>query len=128
MDMMIYNGQEYELAPKTMKIARLQEKAEMSTTITEAYTNEFEFVKACIGESAVNEILGTCNIEAVDLNEMVLVYNEIVTAYDKEITEAKNRQDAEIFNSPVFDKISALAKDVETFSNIEKMGKPKKRK
>lgn len=126
MKTMYYNGNEYELAPKTMKIARLQETTEKSATMTEAYTNEHNFIKAVIGDAAAREILGTANLEEIDLNEMVLLYNKIVETYDREILEKERERELEAFASPAFDKISKLADDVRIISSIEKLGKNKK--
>ena len=123
MNTMIFNGNEYELAPKTMKIARLQEAAEMSVTITEAYSNEFTFVKAVLGDSTVREIMGTASLEEIDLNKLVMVYNAIVSAYDKEIIEAEREKELEMLSGPAFDRIRGLADDVRAISDIEKISK-----
>lgn len=127
METMIYNGNEFELAPKTMKIARLQEAAEASMTITEAYTNEYAFVKAVLGDSAVREIMGTANLEDMDLNKLVMVYNSIIGAYDREIVEAERERELEMLSSPAFDKIRGLADDVRAIADVEKISKGKRK-
>ena len=127
MEKIYYNGNEYELATKTMKVAKLQERAETSATMMEAYTNEFEFVKAVIGDEAVKDILGTNRLDEIDLNQMVMLYNEIVTAYDKEIREAERERVLELISNSELDKIGELAKTVEVMSKIDEIGKAKKK-
>ena len=122
MEKIFYNGEEYELATKTMKLARMQETAERAQTLTEAYAAEFQFVKAAIGEDAAREILGTINIEDVDLVEMVKVYNTITAGYDREIAEIERTREAEMFASPALDKITQLADDIRAITSIDSNG------
>ena len=119
MESMYFDGKEYELTPKTMKVARQIERAEQSETITEAYKAEFDLVKLAIGDEAAREILGTSNLEDIDLNKMVAVYNAIIDGYDAEIRQLQAEKEAEMFNSPAFKALSNIARDLRTITAAE---------
>lgn len=120
MDVMIYDGKEYPLATNTMKIARLIDSAERSASITEAYKNELEFVKAALGEDTAKEILGTLNLEEVDLTNLVLVYNAATAGYEARIEAAKRERESRLVDTPAIKAVKDVADNVKVIKSVSK--------
>lgn len=121
MDKMIWEHKEYELAKNTMKIARKIEAAEQAETVMSAYAAELDLVMEALGEEVASEILGTTDIESVDLGTLVLVYTKIIEGYEKRIADMRTEQDSKIFNAPGFRAIGKVADDVKVIQSVDKM-------
>lgn len=119
MEKMIFDGREFDLIPKTMKVARQIEKTEQSATITEAYRNEYETLKMTIGTEAVAEILGTSNLEEIDLTKMVAVYNAMIDGYDAPLAELERAKEEEILNSPSLKAIRDVATQIKAIQALD---------
>lgn len=118
-DKMIWNNREYELAKNTMKIARLVEAAESAETMVEAYACELGLVTAALGRDTAADILGTVEIEDVDLGTLVMVYNAVIEGYEKRIADMRASQEEKLFNSPTIRGVGKLADDVKVLKSIE---------
>lgn len=118
-DKMIWNNKEYELAKNTMKIARLVEAAESAETMVEAYACELGLVAAALGRDTAADILGTVEIEDVDLGTLVMVYNAVIEGYEKRIADMRASQEEKLFNSPTIRGVGKLADDVKVLKSIE---------
>ena len=119
MDKMIWENKSYDLAKNTLSIARLIETAENSDTMVEAYNNEMNLVVAALGQEVAEEVLGTTNIEEVDLGTLVMVYNAIIEGYEKRITDMRIAQEEKMINTPVAKGVSKLANDVRVIKSVE---------
>lgn len=120
MEKIYFNGKEYGLKPKTMKVARMIDATEQAQSVTEAYKGEYDVIIYTLGKDAVKAILGTSNIEEIDLTQMVKVYNAVIDAYDKELAEEQRRREAELLDSDLFDKLDRLAKNAQVISELAK--------
>lgn len=120
MEKIYFNGKEYELAKKTMKTARMIDATEQAQSVTEAYKGEYDVIIHALGKDAVREILGTSDLEAVDLNQMVKVYNAVIDGYDRELIEEQRRRDEAVFDTELFEKFDKLAKNAQVLSELAK--------
>lgn len=123
MDKMNYDGVEYELSTYTMKIARLIEKAEKSITMTDAYKTQLSVIKAALGDKVVEKIIGTLNVEEMDLVTLVLVYNEVINGYETRIKEMKQEKEAEEVNTPAVNAIKEMAENVKIITDTSVLKK-----
>ena len=87
-----FNDNRYQLNKKNFDIVKKEEAMYKVMGLVEAYTKQFEYIEACIGEDAVTEIFGTLNIEEVeDFDKVTLLCNEISAEYVKPIVNQGNR-------------------------------------
>lgn len=118
------NHIEYELKPKTMRVARQIQEVEKSANIIEAYENEFKLIILALGDEATRECFDTTDINSVDLTLMVQVYNKIIAEYDRPEIEASKRDMDELLNSDSLAKIEKLAKQASVLAGLnEKLRK-----
>lgn len=119
MDKMIWQNKEYELTINNMEMARLIEATENSVSMIEAYTNEMNVVVKALGDETVETILGTADVETVDLGTLVLLYNAVIDGYEKRIVDMRNKKDEKSFAAPSFKNISKLAEDVRIIQSVD---------
>ena len=112
MDKMIFENREYELATNNMKIARLIDTAEKSSSMLDAYNNELSLVKAALGDETALELLGTLNIEDVDLTLLVLVYNAVIDGYEARIVELEREKQRKAMDMPAINGVRDMAAQV----------------
>ncbi|MCU7380853.1 hypothetical protein OBO34_21295 [Clostridiales Family XIII bacterium ASD5510] len=120
MDKMLWEGKEYDLAVKTMKIARLIDAAEQAPTMIEVYQRQWDVIQATLGSEKAKEALQTNSIEKVDVNLMVMVYNAIITGYEKRVKEMRIQQEEELASSPVFDAVKELSAQIKVIEDVGK--------
>lgn len=112
MDKMVYENREYELATNSMKIARLIDAAEKSTSVLDAYNNELSVVKAALGDETAKEILETLNIEEIDLTTLVLVYNAVIDGYEARVVELEREKQRRVMEMPAVSGVRDMAAQV----------------
>jgi len=122
MSRMIYNGQEFELATKTMRVARAIETAEQANSVVEAYRKQWDVIHLVLSPEDAKAVLETNNIEEVDLNKMVSVYNGIILGYESEIVGIRRQQEEEMLSSPTLTAIKDLASDMRVISEVAGKG------
>lgn len=120
MDKMIYDNREYDLAVNNMKMARLIDKAEKSTSMLEAYTNELEVIKAAVGPEVARELLETLNIEEIDLTTLVLIYNAVIDGYESRIHELQKEKEQKLVDTPTIKAVKDIADQVKVISSATK--------
>lgn len=112
MDKMIYENREYELTTNNMKIARLIDAAEKSSSMLDAYNNQLSVVKTALGDDTAKEILGTLNIEEVNLTTLVLVYNAVIDGYEERIIELEREKQRKAMDMPAINGVRDMATQV----------------
>lgn len=117
MDKMIWQNKEYNLAKNNMKMARLISAAEESETMVDAYNNQLSVVTEALGRETAGEILGTLDIEEIDLGSLVLVYNAVIEGYERRIMDMRTAKDEKVFNSSSFKNFGKFATDVRTIEH-----------
>lgn len=112
MDKMVYENREYALAPNSMKIARLIDAAEKSTSVLDAYSGQLSVVRAALGDDAAREVLETLNIEEVDLTVLVLVYNAVIDGYEARVVELEREKQRRAMEMPAVSGVRDMAAQV----------------
>ncbi|MFT3982280.1 MAG: hypothetical protein QM697_00120 [Lachnospiraceae bacterium] len=120
----IINGQSYDLPKKTMKIVEDMDKvAKVDSVkgigIRDKFKRLFDFIHNLVGEENAKEILGSDNLDEVDLSEVTLTFKQIMEAYDKPITDYQTEKTMDKFNSLPIDKIRNLAGAVNTMATMK---------
>lgn len=106
-----------------MKILEAEDIADSeSSSLVEAYTKHFDYLKVLFDEETFIEIFGTDDINGVDMTEIVLVSNMVDSAYMQKINEQKMKEANEMANSTTVKKFN------ETVDNYEKVKRAKKSK
>ena len=124
MDLMIYNGREYELAKMNMKMARLIDRTEKSATVVDAYTNELETVRAALGDDTAKELLETLNIEEIDLTELVLIYNAVTAGYESRLEATRRAKESADVDRPALKAVRDMAADVRVIQSVNNDARP----
>lgn len=93
----IVNGRSYDLPPKTLEVVEEMEKVSnidnvKGLSIREKFQKIFDFVSGLVGVDAAKEILGSDDINKVDLSDVSLAFIKIVEAYDKPVNGYKAEQ------------------------------------
>ena len=88
----VANGKSYDLPKKTIGIANkldevLRTDSIRGLSVRQKYEKLHVFVKELIGEEGAKEVLGTDNLDDVDLSELTITVRKIVDAYEKPITD-----------------------------------------
>lgn len=109
MDKITYNGKTYELPKKTMAIVQKEDAMyTKSASLAEQYMKQFEYAYAVLGEENIVEILGSSDVNEVDLSEITLLCNMIDEAYMKKINDQNiKRAEKMLGNKAVSQIISA---------------------
>ena len=120
----ILNNRSYDLPKKTIGIAnKLDEVLKVDSvrglSIRQKYEKLHVFVKDVLGEDAAREILGTENLDEVDLSELTIAVRKIIDAYEKPITEYQMEKNREKLAGIPMKQIEALTKAASTATNME---------
>lgn len=85
----------------------------------------YEFLEDSIGEESLTKMLGSNDLDDIDLNDMNILFLKITKAYDKPVTD---------FNKPILDadtkkilhEIAGAARSVDTFkqAGVNVVNKP----
>ena len=109
----IINNQSYDLPKKTVKVmedmekvAKIDEAKGMS--IRDKFRTMFEFISGLVGKENAKEILGSDNLEEVDLCDVTLTFKKIMDAYDKPLVEYQEQQMEERLRTIPMDKVAGI--------------------
>ena len=96
----ILNGRSYDLPKKNINVAtKLDEVLKVDSIKGLSVRQKFEklhvFSKDILGKENTNEILGTDNLEEIDLSELTIVVRKIVDAYEKPISDYQAERNRE---------------------------------
>ena len=118
----IINGKEYEVAPKTMKVARMIDAAEKAATVMDVYKKQWEMVNFVLGKESAAEAIGGSDLEKIDLNRLVSTYNAVILGDESEVVAERREQEEQFLNSPAVGLIKDIARDVRTITDATKNG------
>lgn len=119
-----FNGNEYKLPSYNLKVAEKIEK--ISATyysqgkISDKSKDIYNFVADLIGKEETNTAIGKLN--DLDLNELDIIYSEIIEAYSKPLAEYRNDKAVEKIDNSA---ISDLLKLVEAIPQLKELSKTK---
>lgn len=109
----IVNGQSYDLPKKTMKVVEEMDKVSRidsvkGMSIRDKYKVLYGFIKNLVGDESAKEILGSDNLEEVDLSCVTITFKKIMDAYESPLTEYNLSKSMEAINRIPSDKISKI--------------------
>ncbi|MBR5596483.1 MAG: hypothetical protein IKW30_03655 [Lachnospiraceae bacterium] len=122
----ILNGRSYDLPKKNINVAtKLDEVLKVDSIKGLSVRQKFEklhvFSKDILGKENTNEILGTDNLEEIDLSELTIIVRKIVDAYEKPISDYQAERNREQLSRLPLQQLESITKVVDVASNMEKL-------
>lgn len=121
----IINGRSYDLPKKTMNVVEEMDRcAKIDSVknigIREKFNQLYKFIKSLVGDDNAKEILGSENLDEVDLSDVTLTFRKIMDAYQKPVSDynMENARQA-LANLPI-DKITNFANATNTIGVLDK--------
>lgn len=110
----IVDGKSYDLPKKTIDVmteidTMIRIDANPNLSIREKYQRLHEFIVKIVGTENAREILGSDDLTEMDLSDMTITFQKIVTAYNKPVEDYKASQGLDALNQIPIEKIMALA-------------------
>lgn len=88
MNKITYEGKQYKIPPKGIEILRAEDACNAyHATHEEAYRAKFEYLKAVLTDEQIEQMLGSTDIEQIDLMEMLYIVNLIDEEYTRKSLE-----------------------------------------
>lgn len=117
----IKEGRSYDLPKKTVTVTEkmdevLRVDANSNMSVRQKFEKLHNFVKETLGEEEANEILGSSNLNEIDLSELTLTVRMIVDEYDRPVSEYENNKRKSQIEALPLDKIVAMTKAAQTVS------------
>jgi len=124
----IVNGRSYDLPKKTISIASkldevLKTDAIRGLSVRQKYEKLHEFTKDVLGEEKAKEVLGTDNLDEIDLSELTITVRKIVDAYEKPITDYQMEKNREKLAGLPIKQIESITKAAGVAANMEMLNK-----
>lgn len=122
----ILNGRSYDLPKKNINVAsKLDEVLRVDVIKGLSLRQKFEklhvFSKDVLGEENAKEILGTDNLDEVDLSELTIIVRKIVDAYEKPISDYQAERNREQLSRLPLQQLESITKVADVASNMEKL-------
>lgn len=105
---MYYNDVEFELPKKTMALNKKIDAVNNATTTEKVYISMLEFVSLGLGKEKVEEILGTSDINKVDLLQLTMLYNSIIMEYENIVQKPQLERVNDLLKQLQLDKLVEL--------------------
>lgn len=123
----IINSRSYDLPKKTVAVMeKLDEvlKVDSSKLSTrQKFEKLHRFVKEIVGEENAQEMLGTDNLNEMDVSDLTLAILKINDAYERPISDYQTDKMRESIDSIPTEKIASLTKSVQTITNAQNLAK-----
>ncbi len=109
----IANKKSYDLPKKTISVMESLDKTVLIDTVKnlslrDKFSQLLNFLIEVLGEANIKEILGSTELDEMDLSEVTLTVRKIVDAYDKPIAEYNKQKNLETLNSLPISQIEKL--------------------
>lgn len=122
----IVNNKSYDLPKKTLAVTEKLDKALKVDTVKglnvrKKYETLHETVKELVGEENAAEMLGSANLDEIDLSELAVVVLSINDAYEKPMNDYQAERMRERIGSIPMEKFTSIAKTAQTVSNMQVM-------
>ncbi len=118
----IIKDRSYDLPDKTLKVVedmdavvRIDEKRGMS--IRDKYKRLYEFIVGLVGPENAKEILGSDNIEEVDLCEVTLTVKKILDAYEQPLLDYQTQQMEEQLRRVPMEKMAGITQAIDSIAH-----------
>lgn len=117
----IINDRSYDLPDKNLKVVeemdavvKIDDKRGMS--IRDKYKRLYAFIVGLVGAENAKEILGSDNIEEVDLCEVTLTVKKILDAYEKPLVEYQTQQMEEQLRRLPMEKMAGITRAMDSIA------------
>lgn len=122
----IVNNKSYDLPKKTVAITEKLDKALTvdgikGLTVKGKFEILHNFVKELVGEENAAEILGSANLEEIDLSELAVVVLSINDAYEKPMNDYQAQRMRERLGNIPMEKFTSIAKTAQAVTNMQVM-------
>lgn len=116
-----YKNKKYELPVKNISIVEAEENMHTkSSGLVETYLKQFDFLKLLFDEETLTELLGSADVNVVDLTEVTLLCNMIDSAYMEKINKQSMEEAVKIANSESVNKLIEAGKAIEKVTKANK--------
>lgn len=124
----IANKKSYKLPQKTIAVMEKLDEVVKVDSIKEMnlrskFETLHEAIKDFLGEETAEEILGSSDLEKVDLSEITLTIRKIVDAYDKPIQDYQDEKMRKSLSGVQLEKILSLSKAAQSITNMQMIKK-----
>ncbi len=122
----IVNNKSYDLPKKTVAITEKLDKALTvdsikGLTIRGKFDILHEFVKELVGEENAAEMLGSTNLDDIDLSELAVVVLSINEAYEKPLNDFQTERMRAKMGMLPMDKFNSITKAAQTVASMQVM-------
>ena len=122
----IVNNKSYDLPKKTVAITEKLDKALTADSIKGlTVRGKFEilhnFVKDLVGEENAAEILGSANLDDIDLSELALIVLNINEAYEKPLDDFQTERMRAKMSAFPMDKITSITNAAQVAASMQVM-------
>ena len=116
---LIHNKKSYDLPKRTLDVVRKMDAVveldqNTSMSLEQKYQHILDFICDILGEKSAEEILGTLELEDIDLSDTLITFRKIVDAYNKPVKDYEHERDFEMLNQLPLDKITKLTRAIES--------------
>ncbi len=118
----IIKDRSYDLPDKTLKVVeemdtvvRIDGKRGMS--IRDKYKRLYDFIVGLVGMENAKEILGSDNIEEVDLCEVTLTVKKILDAYEQPLLDYQTQQMEEQLRRVPIEKMAGITQTIDSIAH-----------
>lgn len=118
----IIKDRSYDLPDKTLKVVeemdtvvRIDGKRGMS--IRDKYKRLYDFIVGLVGMENAKEILGSDNIEEVDLCEVTLTVKKILDAYEQPLLDYQTKQMEEQLRRVPIEKMAGITQTIDSIAH-----------
>lgn len=114
MDVLVYDGKEYELPKKTLRVEKMIDDVYKADTGTREQSAKvmYNFVREILGAENATKVLESDNINDVDTQTLIIVFKSIEDAYLARVMEFQRQQQYDKLSQPAFDKLETVGKSV----------------
>lgn len=110
----IHNRKSYDLPKKTIsvmdEIDRCLKIDSSGLSLRDRFDQLRLFLVNILGEDNVVEILGSNDLDEIDLSDITITFKKVVDAYEKPVNDYNNGKTREALSQIPFDKIAQLSK------------------
>lgn len=110
MDVLVFNGKEYELPKKTLRVEKMIDGVYSADAGSreQSVRKMYQFVLDILGTESASEVLECDNLNEVDTQTLIIVFKSIEDAYLARVMEFQRQQQYDKLNQPAFDKLEKI--------------------
>ena len=109
----IINDRSYDLPKKTLAITEALDQTakvdELNISTREKYRKVLDCIISLLGKEAVAEVLGSTDLNEVDLSEVTIAFRKIVDAYNRTVQDYVNASGRGALEGLPIDQMTNLA-------------------